>query len=81
MVRCDAFDKPRASRHLVSKRPPVAHLATPSANFPENVQFPKALMTQAPGIVVEHLSEGLLIVDATSQLIYWNPAALKLFGF
>ena len=38
-------------------------------------------MTQAPGIVVEHLSEGLLIVDATSQLIYWNPAALKLYGF
>ena len=38
-------------------------------------------MTQAPGIVVEHLSEGLLIVDATSQLIYWNPAGLKLYGF
>jgi PAS domain S-box-containing protein len=38
-------------------------------------------MAQAPGAVVEHLSEGLLIVDPEGQLIYWNPAALKLYGF
>ena len=38
-------------------------------------------MTQAPGIVVEHLSEGLLIIDVASQLIYWNRTALKLYGF
>ena len=45
------------------------------------VRFPKALMAQAPGTVVEHLSEGLLIVDPDGQLIYWNPAALKIYGF
>jgi PAS domain S-box-containing protein len=45
------------------------------------VKFPKALMAQAPGTVVEHLSEGLLIVDAQSELIYWNPAALRMYGF
>jgi PAS domain S-box-containing protein len=38
-------------------------------------------MTRAPGVVVEHLSEGLLIIDVVSQLIYWNPAGLKLYGF
>ena len=38
-------------------------------------------MAQAPGTVVEHLSEGLLIVDPADQLIYWNPAALKIYGF
>jgi PAS domain S-box-containing protein len=38
-------------------------------------------MAKAPGTVVEHLSEGLLIVDAEGQLIYWNPAALKIYGF
>lgn len=38
-------------------------------------------MAEAPGVVVEHLSEGLLIVDTASQLIYWNPAALKMYGF
>lgn len=47
----------------------------------EELSFPQALMDEAPGVVVEHLSEGLLIVDTTSQLIYWNPAALKLYGF
>jgi len=45
------------------------------------LKFPKALMAQAPGTVVEHLSEGLLIVDPEGQLIYWNPAALKIYGF
>jgi PAS domain S-box-containing protein len=45
------------------------------------VKFPKALMAQAPGTVVEHLSEGLLIVDPRSELIYWNPAALRMYGF
>src|ERR1700679_4065357 len=38
-------------------------------------------MAQAPGTVVEHLSEALLIVDPDGQLIYWNPAALKIYGF
>jgi PAS domain S-box-containing protein len=38
-------------------------------------------MTEAPGVVVEHLSEGLLIIDVGSQLIYWNPGALRLYGF
>ena len=38
-------------------------------------------MAQAPGTVVEHLSEGLLIVDPTAKLIYWNPAALRMYGF
>src|SRR5258708_10870320 len=38
-------------------------------------------MAQAPGTVVEHLSEGLLIVDAQGELIYWNPAALRMYGF
>src|SRR6185312_2718750 len=47
----------------------------------ENLKIPQALMSQAPGAVVEHLSEGLLIVDTTSELIYWNPAALRLYGF
>lgn len=45
------------------------------------VKFPRALMARAPGVVVEHLTEGLLIVDAEGLLIYWNPAALKLYGF
>jgi PAS domain S-box-containing protein len=43
--------------------------------------FPQALLAEAPCVVVEHLSEGLLIVDTESQLIYWNPAALKMYGF
>jgi PAS domain S-box-containing protein len=47
----------------------------------EKLSFPKTLMMQAPGIVVEHLSEGLLIVDTASQLIYCNPAGLKMYGF
>jgi len=47
----------------------------------EKLKIPQALMAQAPGAVVEHLSEGLLIVDTTSELIYWNPAALRLYGF
>jgi PAS domain S-box-containing protein len=47
----------------------------------DDLSFPQALMAEAPGVVVEHLSEGLLIVDTASQLIYWNPAALKLYGF
>src|SRR6185312_14309987 len=47
----------------------------------ENLKIPQALMDEAPGVVVEHLSEGLLIVDTTSELIYWNPAALRLYGF
>ena len=38
-------------------------------------------MAQAPGTVVEHLSEGLLIVDSTGEFIYWNPAALQMYGF
>jgi PAS domain S-box-containing protein len=38
-------------------------------------------MAQAPGKVVEHLSEGVLIVDPDDQLIYWNPAALRMYGF
>lgn len=54
---------------------------TVTARAPKKVKFPKALMAQAPGAVVEHLSEGLLIVDAESELIYWNPAALRMYGF
>jgi PAS domain S-box-containing protein len=38
-------------------------------------------MVQAPGKVVEHLSEGVVIVDPDDQLIYWNPAALRMYGF
>ncbi len=38
-------------------------------------------MAQAPGKVVEHLSEGVVIVDLDDQLIYWNPAALRMYGF
>lgn len=38
-------------------------------------------MTHAPGVVLEHLSEGLLIIDVGSQLIYWNPAGLRMYGF
>ena len=53
---------------------------TNTAHAPK-VKFPKALMAEAPGTVVEHLSEGLLIVDPVDQLIYWNPAALKIYGF
>jgi PAS domain S-box-containing protein len=51
------------------------------ATSAEKLKIPQALMAQAPGVVVEHLSEGLLIVDTTSELIYWNPAALRLYGF
>jgi PAS domain S-box-containing protein len=51
------------------------------ATSAEKLKIPQALMAQAPGAVVEHLSEGLLIVDTTSKLIYWNPAALRLYGF
>jgi|HubBroStandDraft_5_1064220.scaffolds.fasta_scaffold00574_10 PAS domain S-box-containing protein len=38
-------------------------------------------MAQAPGKVVEHLSEGVVIVDPDDQLIYWNPAALRMHGY
>ena len=38
-------------------------------------------MAEAPGTVVEHLSEGLLIADPKGELIYWNPAALRMYGF
>ena len=61
-------------------RPRAAARASASAYTPK-VRFPKALMAQAPGTVVEHLSEGLLIVDPRSELIYWNPAALRMYGF
>lgn len=44
-------------------------------------RFQQALVAEAPGVVLECLSEGLLIVDVSSQLIYWNPAALRLYGF
>jgi len=47
----------------------------------EGFRFQKALVAEAPGVVLEHLSEGLLIVDVSSQLIYWNPAALRLYGY
>jgi PAS domain S-box-containing protein len=47
----------------------------------EGFRFQQALVAEAPGVVLEHLSEGLLIVDVSSQLIYWNPAALRLYGF
>ena len=59
---------------------PGARVANLAAHAPK-VKFPKALMAQAPGAVVEHLSEGLLIVDPAGQLIYWNPAALEIYGF
>jgi PAS domain S-box-containing protein len=55
--------------------------STDTALAPKKVKFPKALMAQAPGTVVEHLSEGLLIVDSTGEFIYWNPAALRMYGF
>jgi len=60
--------------------PPLRPVAGNPAHA-SKVKFPKALMAQAPGTVVEHLSEGLLIVDPADQLIYWNPAALKIYGF
>ena len=47
----------------------------------EGYRFQQALVAEAPGVVLEHLSEGLLIVDVSSQLIYWNPAALRLYGY
>ena len=47
----------------------------------EGFRFQQALVAEAPGLVLERLSEGLLIVDVSSQLIYWNPAALRLYGF
>ena len=47
----------------------------------EGFRFQQALVAEAPGVVLEHLSEGLLIVDVSSQLMYWNPAALRLYGF
>jgi PAS domain S-box-containing protein len=59
---------------------PLRPLADNTAHAPK-MKFPKALMAQAPGTVVEHLSEGLLIVDPADQLIYWNPAALRIYGF
>lgn len=30
--------------------------------------------------IVEHLSEGLIIADQEGNLLYWNPAALKMHG-
>jgi PAS domain S-box-containing protein len=47
----------------------------------EGFRFQQALVAEAPGVVLEHLSEGLLIVDVSSQNIYWNPAALRLYGY
>jgi PAS domain S-box-containing protein len=52
-----------------------------AANLPVRSGFPQTLLAEAPCVVVEHLSEGLLIVDADSQRIYWNPAALRMYGF
>ncbi|HEY6925621.1 MAG TPA: GAF domain-containing protein [Steroidobacteraceae bacterium] len=77
-------------------RPATDALAKNSANSPvrraaagsngreatrEGFRFQQALVAEATGVVLEHLSEGLLIVDVSSQLIYWNPAALSLYGF
>jgi PAS domain S-box-containing protein len=62
-------------------RPPRAGARGTVAAFAPKVKFPKALMAQAPGKVVEHLSEGVVIVDPDDQLIYWNPAALRMHGY
>ncbi len=32
-------------------------------------------------IVVEHLTEGLIIADPAGDFLHWNPAALRLLGF
>jgi PAS domain S-box-containing protein len=63
-----------------SLRPPRGARGT-GAPYAPKVKFPKTLMAQAPGKVVEHLSEGVVIVDPDDQLIYWNPAALRMYGF
>jgi PAS domain S-box-containing protein len=32
-------------------------------------------------VVVEHLREGLVMADASGELLHWNPASLHLLGF
>jgi len=56
-------------------------MAVDEATLAERLSFQKTLMLQAPGVVVEHLSEGLVILDSTSEHIYFNPAAVSLYGF
>jgi signal transduction histidine kinase len=45
------------------------------------LSFRKALLLEAAGIVVEHLKEGLVILDSASEQIYFNPIAIELYGF
>jgi PAS domain S-box-containing protein len=45
------------------------------------LSFQKTLLLEASGVVVEHLSEGLVILDSASEHIYFNPAAIELYGF
>lgn len=59
---------------------PAAEHAVDAA-LAERLSFRKALLLEASGIVVEHLSEGLVIVDSASEHIYFNPAAMELYGF
>jgi PAS domain S-box-containing protein len=47
----------------------------------ERLSFQKTLLLEASGVVVEHLSEGLVILDSGSQHVYFNPAAMSLYGF
>jgi PAS domain S-box-containing protein len=56
-------------------------IAVDEATLTERLSFQKTLMLQAPGLIVEHLSEGLVILDSTSEQIYFNPAAIALYGF
>jgi PAS domain S-box-containing protein len=63
-----------------SSRVPAAEQAVDAA-LAERLSFRNALLLEASGIVVEHLSEGLVILDSASEHIYFNPAAVELHGF
>jgi PAS domain S-box-containing protein len=45
------------------------------------LSFQQTLLLEASGVVVEHLSEGLVLFDSSSQHVYFNPAAMRLYGF
>lgn len=69
----------KSSRNSLLRRPTAGSNGREATR--EGFRFQQTLVAEAPGVVLEHLSEGLLIVDVSSQLIYWNPAALRLYGY
>jgi PAS domain S-box-containing protein len=72
----------RVAKHPAnSPRASAKDRTNDDSTLAERLSFQKTLLLEASGIVVEHLSEGLVILDSGSLHIYFNPAAVKLYGF